>query len=303
ICELLFVSKKSRYHSIKSNEEIKSLKEYVYKMEKQKHTYYITGASRANVEVSLFLEALKKIDLEVLFLVPIDVSAAQLLREYDGKKLICVAKECLVIPLTEEKKLEDEKVEYKSLTKKIKDILVHNVEKVIVSYRMVGSMCYLVTGEYGWSSYGKNYEGSSLKDNSMTQYTQSKKTMEVNPNNAIVINLKEKFAEDQSDKTIKDLVWLLFETALLISGFILEEAVKFAAIIKLTFQMSICFPFPSQRFLLQRLVCVLLVLLVFLLQCLLVAHLVKCIINLLFLIFMLNFIFLKNNYLFSNQIF
>ncbi|ETO05282.1 hypothetical protein RFI_32114, partial [Reticulomyxa filosa] len=206
ICELLFVSKKSRYHSIKSNEEIKSLKEYVYKMEKQKHTYYITGASRANVEVSLFLEALKKIDLEVLFLVPIDESAVQQLREYDGKKLAFVTKEGLVIPLTEEKKLGYEKVAYEELTKKM-EILEHKMEKVIVSYRM-------------------NYEGSSIKDNSMTQYMQSKKTMEINTDYAI--DLKEKFAAKQFDNTIKDLVLLLFETTLLTSGSSLEKPVKFA---------------------------------------------------------------------------
>jgi len=111
-----------RYYSTKSGEELTSLKEYVGRMkEHQKHIYYITGESRASVEASPFLESLKKRELEVLYLVdPIDEYAVQQLREYDGKKLMCVTKEGLDLPLNEEekKKQEDEKAVYESLTKK-----------------------------------------------------------------------------------------------------------------------------------------------------------------------------------------
>merc|ERR1712013_701602 len=202
-------------------------KEYVERMkEDQKVIYYITGESKAQVESSPFLEKLKKRDLEVLYLVdPIDEYAVQQLREYDGKKLMCVTKEGLDIGLTE----EEEKAAFEGLCKKMKEILGDKVEKVIVSDRMVESPCSLVTGEYGWSANMERImKAQALRDSSMSGYMQSKKTMEINPSHAIVSTLKERFTTDPSDKTIKDLVWLLFETSLLTSGFSLTEPVKFA---------------------------------------------------------------------------
>jgi len=210
-----------------------SLKEYVERMKAdQKVIYYITGESKSQVEASPFLEKLKKRDLEVLFLVdPIDEYAVQQLREYDGKKLMCVTKEGLDIGLTEDEKKaqEDEKAAFEGLCKKMKEILGDKVEKVIVSDRMVESPCSLVTGEYGWSANMERImKAQALRDSSMQGYMASKKTMEINPSHAIVSTLKERFTSDPSDKTIKDLVWLLFETSLLTSGFSLTEPVKFA---------------------------------------------------------------------------
>jgi molecular chaperone HtpG len=228
------ISELLRYSSTKTGDkDMVSLKEYVERMkEDQKAIYYITGESKAAVEASPFLEALKKRDLEVLYLVdPIDEYAVQQLREYDGKKLMCVTKEGLDLGLTEDekKKQEDDKAAFEGLCKKMKEILGDKVEKVIVSDRMVESPCSLVTGEYGWSANMERImKAQALRDNSMQSYMMSKKTMEINPSHAIVATLKERFTSDPSDKTIKDLVWLLFETSLLTSGFSLQEPVKFA---------------------------------------------------------------------------
>merc|ERR1712190_208928 len=204
------ISELLRYSSTKTvDKEMVSLKQYMERMkDDQKAIYYITGESKAGVEASPFLEALKKRDLEVLFLVdPIDEYAVQQLREYDGKKLMCVTKEGLDLGLTEDekKKQEDEKAAFEGLCKKMKEILGDKVEKVICSDRMVESPCSLVTGEYGWSANMERImKAQALRDNSMTGYMQSKKTMEINPKHAIISTLKQRFTTDPSDKTIKD---------------------------------------------------------------------------------------------------
>merc|ERR1711945_57965 len=173
--------------------------------ENQKDIYYITGESKEVVAASAFVERLKKRGLEVVYMTePIDEYVVQQLKEFDGKNLVSVTKEGLELPEDEEekKKREADKEKFEPLCKVMKDILDKKVEKVVVSSRLVSSPCCIVTSQYGWTA---------------------KKHLEINPDHSIVENLRQRAEADKNDKSVKDLVLLLFETALLSSGFSLED--------------------------------------------------------------------------------
>jgi len=224
-----------RYESTKTAEgEMTSLKEYVSRMkEGQKGIYFITGESKKAVASSPFIEALKKKGMECLYMVdPIDEYAVQQLKEYDGKKLVSVTKEGLSLDETEEEKkaFEELKAQTEPLCKLMKEVLDNQVEKVVVSQRIVASPCVLVTGEYGYTANMERImKAQALRDPSQAGYMSAKKTLEINASHPIIAALRDKANADSSDKTLRDLCFLLFDTALLVSGFSLDEPSKFAS--------------------------------------------------------------------------
>ncbi|XP_072126764.1 heat shock protein HSP 90-alpha [Mobula birostris] len=217
-----------RYHTSVSGDEMVSLKDYVSRMkDNQKHIYYITGETKDQVANSAFVERLRKHGLEVIYMTePIDEYCVQQLKEFDGKTLVSVTKEGLELPEDEEekKKQEEKKANFENLCKIMKDILEKKIEKVTVSNRLVASPCCIVTSTYGWTANMERImKAQALRDNSTMGYMAAKKHLEINPDHPIVETLRQKAEADKNDKSVKDLVILLFETALLSSGFSLED--------------------------------------------------------------------------------
>merc|ERR1712110_688200 len=217
-----------RFFTSASGDDLCSLGDYVSRMkENQKDIYYITGENREVVAASAFVERLKKRGFECVYMTePIDEYVVQQLKEFDGKQLVSVTKEGLELPEDEEekKKREEDKAKFENLCKVMKDILDKKVEKVVVSNRLVNSPCCIVTSQYGWTANMERImKAQALRDTSTMGYMAAKKHMEINPDHSIVANLKDKAETDKNDKSVKDLVMLLFETGLLSSGFSLED--------------------------------------------------------------------------------
>uniref|UniRef100_A0AAY4A881 Heat shock protein 90, alpha (cytosolic), class B member 1 n=1 Tax=Denticeps clupeoides TaxID=299321 RepID=A0AAY4A881_9TELE len=202
--------------------------DYVSRMkENQKSIYYITGESKDQVANSAFVERVSKRGFEVLYMIePIDEYCVQQLKEFDCKNLVSVTKEGLELPEDEEekKKMEEDKAKFESLCKLMKEILDKKVEKVTVSNRLVSSPCCIVTSTYGWTANMERImKAQALRDNSTMGYMMAKKHLEINPDHPIMETLRQKADSDKNDKAVKDLVILLFETALLSSGFSLDD--------------------------------------------------------------------------------
>merc|ERR1712141_858946 len=217
-----------RFATSASGDEMCSLNDYVSRMkENQKDIYYITGETKEVVAASSFVEKLKKRGLEVVYMTePIDEYVVQQLKEFDGKNLVSVTKEGLDLPEdeAEKEKKENDMKKFEGLCKVMKDILDKKVEKVVVSSRLVSSPCCIVTSQYGWTANMERImKAQALRDTSTMGYMAAKKHLEINPDHSIIENLRQRADVDKNDKSVRDLVLLLFETALLSSGFALED--------------------------------------------------------------------------------
>mmetsp|Transcript_23842 Transcript_23842/g.61219 ORF Transcript_23842/g.61219 Transcript_23842/m.61219 type:complete len:430 (+) Transcript_23842:1-1290(+) len=228
------LAKLLRVQTSRSGDEFISLDKYVEGMkEGQKSIYYIAGQSLDEVKSSPFLEKLLKKGYEVIYFTDaLDEYMMQQLTEYDDLKFQNASKENLKMSDkdSKERKREKElKEEYKPLTKWWKEVLGSGVEAVKVSNRLTSTPCVVVTGQYGWSANMERIVMSqALGDAERQAYMKGRRSLEINPNHPMISTLKARMEDDPDEDSTKDMAQLMYETALLESGFQVAEPQAFA---------------------------------------------------------------------------
>jgi molecular chaperone HtpG len=220
-----------RYKTNKSGEELISFRDYITRMkDEQKDIYYITGEMNSNLP---FIETLTKRGFEVLFMSdPIDEYIMENLNNIDDKMFVCVTKNNFELPLTDYEKgrIEQIKKEYEPVCTKIKEILGGDrCENVVISRRLIDSPCCIITSQFGWSANMERLmKAQALKDANQMTYMMGKKIFEINPSHRLINELKNKLNDEEQKVVCYNLINLLYDTALLESGFTLDNISLFS---------------------------------------------------------------------------
>ncbi|CAL9089452.1 unnamed protein product [Musa acuminata var. zebrina] len=212
-----------RFYSSKSEEDLISLDQYVENMgENQKAIYYLATDSLKSAKTAPFLEKLVQKDIEVLYLVePIDEVAIQNLQSYNEKKFADISKEDLELGDEDEVKEREDKQEYNLLCDWMKQQLGDKVAKVQISKRLSSSPCVLVSGKFGWSANMERLmKAQTLGDTSSLEFMRGRRILEINPEHPIIKDLNAACKNDSSSTEAKRAVDLLYDTALISSGYI-----------------------------------------------------------------------------------
>jgi molecular chaperone HtpG len=223
---LLFYTTNSQ--SSQTPDTMYSLQEYCSRMsEKQKDIYYITAENYEAAKGSPLLERLRKRNIEVILMTDaIDEYMMQTVSEYDGKRLVNLAKDGLVLPEDEQSESFDNEI-MNGLCKEIQDTLKEQVSKVQVSTRLESSPCVLISDMYGWTANMERImKAQALSDSTNMFGASSRKILEINPHHSIIKYLITK--KDEDKKTFKDAVQLMHDTALISSGFVMANPCKYA---------------------------------------------------------------------------
>ncbi|KAL2512853.1 Endoplasmin-like protein [Abeliophyllum distichum] len=225
------LAKLLRFETTKSDGKLTSLDQYISRMKSgQKDIFYITGASKEQLEKSPFLEGLTKKNYEViLFTDPVDEYLMQYLMDYEDKKFQNVSKEGLKIG--KDSKDKELKESFKELTKWWKGALAsENIDDVKISNRLADTPCVVVTSKYSWSANMERImQSQTLSDASKQAYMRGKRVLEINPRHPIIKQLRELVVKDPEDESVKQTAKLIYQTALMESGFILHDPKDFAS--------------------------------------------------------------------------
>lgn len=220
---------------VSTTNEVTTLEEYVERMPSwQSSIFFLAGGDMGELRKSPFLERAAKKGIEVLlFDEPLDEYLVQNVPDFEGKKLQNLAKEGLRFgdESEDERKLEKfYKDQFAPLCDWMKTLIGDEVEKVIVSTRVVDTPAVVVTTQFGHSANMERImKAQTMGDADRLKYMAAKKVMEVNPRHPIVSELAERSTKGGEDEELaKDLAMLLFDTARLNSGFDIDKPQAFS---------------------------------------------------------------------------
>jgi heat shock protein beta len=219
-----------------SNQEgIQSLEDYVARMpDWQKDIYFIAGENMESVQKSPFLEKARKKDVEIVYLTePIDEYLMQHMGDFDGHKLTSLTKEGVKFGDEDEevtkKRMSAYKDTFKPLTGYLKDLFGSKVSKVIVSQRVETTPSVVVHGAYGQSANMERIaKAQTFANSERMKEMASQRTLELNPRHPIIVELNSLAQESPEEQSTKDLAWILYDTALVSSGFAQEDVDTFS---------------------------------------------------------------------------
>jgi len=224
------LSKLLRFASTKSNDELISLQSYLDRMKpNQEFIYFICGEDRKVLKDSTFIQKLKARDIEVLLLDdPIDEYTMQNLAEFEKKKTKNVAKGDLKLDSEKDVKAKKKALRgiYKPLIDWWKNVLDKKVENIVISDRLTDTPVLIVSSEYGYTANMERIQRSQAFANSDKNqaFMYGKKTLEINPFHPTIKELLKRVKESEvATEETRDVATLLFDSALLSAGFILES--------------------------------------------------------------------------------
>merc|ERR1712086_899177 len=230
------LSKLLRFKTTKSEDKDISLDTYLDRMaESQESIYYMSGESMETMLKAPSLQIFKKKDLEVLMLSDhLDEPCIQKLADYEGKKVVSIQKADVKLDESEEDKKRFSKLKdmFKPLTDWWKETLTEitekgvmkdagvKIEKVEVSKRLTDSPVVVVTSQFGYSAQQeKIMKAQAFQNKDQLSMVSGRKTLEINPNHPVIVDLLSKVKADKEDKAAVDSASVLFQTALIESGY------------------------------------------------------------------------------------
>merc|ERR1712021_221138 len=230
------ISKLLRFVSTKSEDKDISLDKYLDRMqESQESIYYMSGDNMEVMKKAPALQVFKKKDIEVLMLSDhLDEPCIQKLADYEGKKFVSIQKADVKLDETEEEKKKFSKLKdmYKPLTDWWKESLTDltekgamkdagvKIEKVELSKRLTESPVVVVTSQFGYSAQQeKIMKAQAFQNKDQMGMMAGRKTLEVNANHPVIIDILAKVKLDKEDAAALDTAQVLFQTALIESGY------------------------------------------------------------------------------------